>query len=39
MAAPVGKALETMGGKLHSYYVGVTEGKNYGIVSFQIPWI
>ena len=34
MAAPAGKALEAMGGKLHSYYIGVTEAKNYGVVSF-----
>ena len=34
MAEPAGKALEAMGGKLHSYYIGVGEAKNYGVVSF-----
>ena len=34
MAAPAGEALEAMGGKLHSYYIGVNEAKNYGVVSF-----
>ena len=34
MAAPAAEALEAMGGKLHSYYIGVNEAKNYGVVSF-----
>ena len=34
MAEPAGKAIEAMGGKLHSYYIGVNEAKNYGVVSF-----
>jgi len=34
MAGPAGKALEGMGGKLISYWLGVGEAKNYGIVVF-----
>jgi hypothetical protein len=34
MAEPAGKAIEAMGGKLHSYYIEVGRPKNYGVVSF-----
>ena len=34
MAGPAGEAIEAMGGKLLSYYIGVSESKNYGVVAF-----
>ncbi|MGL1886529.1 MAG: GYD domain-containing protein [Reichenbachiella sp.] len=34
MAVPARKSIEAMGGELISYWVGVTEAKNYGIVAF-----
>ena len=34
MADPARAAIESMGGKLHNYYIGVNESKNYGVVSF-----
>ena len=34
MADPAREAIESMGGKLLSYYIGVGESKNYGIVAF-----
>ena len=34
MAVPAREAIEAMGGKLLSYYIGVAESKNYGVVAF-----
>ena len=34
MAVPARQAIEAMGGQLLSYYIGVAESKNYGIVAF-----
>ena len=34
MAVPARRAIEALGGKLVSYYIGVAESKNYGIVAF-----
>ena len=33
-AVPARAAIEAMGGKLLSYYIGVAESKNYGVVAF-----
>ena len=34
MAVPARAAIEAMGGQLLSYYIGVGEAKNYGVVAF-----
>ena len=34
MAVPARAAIEAMGGQLLSYYIGVAESKNYGVVAF-----
>lgn len=34
MALPAKEGIEALGGKLISYYLGVGEAKNYGVVAF-----
>lgn len=34
LAIPAAASLESMGGELISYYIGIGEAKNYGVVAF-----